>query len=146
MTQDNHQQVQQVPYVAPEIPVRLTPQQPLGGSVTQIDALHMAEIGAMFAARGAEKGAVRALMQEFQGATIQAWLAHLPSFMSKLKDWEKARFLRLIESIRRIPDAPLNQGLLGRLMATPGPIPSYVDRAEVIRLITAAMEESPVVE
>lgn len=131
---------------APE--VRVTPQHPLGGDMNKVDALQMAELGALIGAMGAEKGAMTSLLQSLQAATIQAWITHLPELLSKMREWERARFNRLMQAIQALPEAPIyQQGFLSRLTATvpPPQTNSYVDRAEVLRLVAVAMEESPVI-
>lgn len=116
---------------------------PLGGTTYRADAAQIAELGAQLGALGAEKGAMTALFHELQTVSIESWLKHLPSIVSKMRRWERARFNRLLQLVRGMPEAPIGQGFLNRLTAN-GPVNSYVDRNEVIRLITGLMEEVPV--
>lgn len=118
------------------------PQGPTGAG-TKLDALALAEMGAQIGALTNERGAAAALIESIQIATIQVVLQQLPEILTKVRSWEQARFQRLMTAVRGLPEAPLNQGLLGRMLATQPPINSYVDRAEVIRLIQAAMSENP---
>lgn len=140
---------QRTPDYSENIPVdvRATPQHPLGGNLSKLDAVQMAELGALIGSLGAEKGAMTSLLHSFQAATIQAWITHLPEILGKLREWERARFNRLLQAVRALPEAPIQQSFLSRLTApsTPQQVSSYVERAEVLRLITAAMEETAVI-
>lgn len=139
---------QQDGYTHQGVPVRLTPTTPVGtGALGHLTAAQMAELGAMLGSLGAEKGAVAAILDSLQSVTIQVWIQQLPMLLAKMQAWEKARFQRLLQAVRAMPEAPLmNQGILNRIMGTTQvPINSYVDRNEVMRLITQAMAEAPAV-
>lgn len=126
-----------------DVDVRVTSQAPHGGNMTKVDAIQVAELGALMGALGAERGAMTHLFQEFQSATIQTWMTHMPSLLNRIREWERARFNRLIQAVRAMPEANV-QGLMSRLMANPNTSPrSLVDREQVIQLIVAVMEDTP---
>lgn len=126
--------------------VRLTTPHPLGGNSTQIDGIKMAELGALVGARGAEKGAMTSLLQELQAATLQSWITHLPSILSKFRGWEVARLNRLMQRVRSLPEAAPPPGILSRVAGTAGVPVSLVSREQVLQLIAVLMEEAPVIE
>lgn len=140
------------PYTLPAAPAhplpesRYTSAPPLGGDVNKLDAATMAEMGAMLAEVGAlgERGAATALLHSLQAASIQVWMQHLPTFLLKIKGWNKARMMRLYNAIEHLPEAAPAPGLMSRLTSAPGPTVSLVDRAAVLREITKFLEENPV--
>lgn len=125
--------------------IRYVPTGPLGNDPSSINAAQLAELGAQLGAQGAEKGATIALFQELQSATIQVFLTQMPNLMAKMREWELKRFQRLLEIVRTLPEAPINQGLLARVMGPVQPqLNSYVDRNQVLQAIAALMQETPV--
>lgn len=129
--------------------VRYTTQPPLGGNMSQLGAVDLAELGAQLNAMGAdtEKGAVAGLFQAFQSASIQVWMQQMPGFLNKIREWNKVRLLRLYQAVELLPEAVVpQQGILSRLAGSPTPAQtvSVVDRQSVLREIAKLMEENPV--
>lgn len=128
----------------PDVSVRVTPQHPLGSRSTQVNGAQMAELGAMLAAAGAERGTATALLHLLQANTIQTFLGTLPDLLVKVQEWQQARLNRVMQAIKALPEAPVQQqGFLGRVMAPvqQGPQPSYVSRDQVLQVIAQAMVE-----
>lgn len=132
--------------VLPSPGTRYTTQPPLGGDMSRIGAVELAEFGAQLNAMGAdaEKGAVAAIYQSFQAASIQVWMQHMPGFLSKIREWNRVRLARLYQNIERLPEAAPPQGLLSRIAGAPTQVVSLVDRQSVLREIAKLMEENPV--
>lgn len=127
----------------PDVSVRVTPPHPLG-SRSRVNGAEMAELGAMLAAAGAERGAATALFHLLQDNTIQTFLRTMPDVLTKVQEWQQARLNRVMQAIKALPEAPVQQqGFLGRVMAPvqQGPQPSYVSRDQVLQVIAQAMVE-----
>lgn len=127
----------------PPPPVRFTSQDALGGSASQLDAIQLAEMASRLGARGAEIGAVAAILQSLQAASIQVWMTHLPSFLAKINEWERAKLNRIMTAIQQLPEAAPPPGLFARMSAPVGQVQSVVSRSAVQQIIAQAMAENP---
>lgn len=125
-----------------EVAVRLTPAPPLGGRPA-LNAASLADFGAQAGAQGLERGAVTSLVNRIQTTAAKTTLEMLPEVLRLVKDANDARINKIIQAVRNLPEAPVQQsGLWSRLNGQQPTLVSYVSRNEVLLLLGQALVEN----
>jgi hypothetical protein len=126
----------------PQVNVRYMPPNPLGGR-PGLDAAGLAEFGAVASAAGMERGQVMALVNRIQSTAARSTLETLPELLKLIKNANDARINRIIQAVRNLPEAPVQQqGLWATLNGRNQPLVSYVSRNEVLILLGQALVEN----
>lgn len=122
---------------------RFTPPAPLGIG-PQISGASMAELGAVIASAGAEKGAVTALLHNIQALAVKVSVEALPNVLSDMQSLHKARLMRLMQEVQAVPGVIVNQAQTwgDRIAGRPAVSTEYVSKDLVLRMIAAAMDRS----
>lgn len=127
-----------------QVDVRYAPQATLRGG-SGISAADLAELGAVAGGIGLEVDAVVALVNRVAATSARATLEDLPELLKLVKNANDARINRLIQAVRSLPEAPIQQQpgvwatLSGRGQQQAG---SYVSRNEVLVLLGQALVEN----
>ncbi len=127
-----------------DVAIRTMPEPPLGGRPA-INAISMAEMGALAGAAGLERGQLTSLMRRIQTMAVEVTLGSMNELISAMHNMNTARLNTLAQQVRNLPEAPLRP--VGVMQAVFGvsqtPVVSYVSRAEVLQLIALAMVQNP---
>jgi len=149
MAENYPQQQEMVPVVeVPQVRAQVTPLGQTGVRAGQVNAIDVAQLGAMLGARGMEQAKVAALLQDLQSVTIQVWMQVLPQVLNDLREVNKARLHRVMTAINALPATTLmvqQGGFFNRLTTQQGAGPAYILRDDVIRVLVAALEDAPAV-
>lgn len=124
------------------VEVDLMPPTPVGQVNGGISASVLMQQGAALGASGVEQAAVASFLAEVQAVTVQTYLTVLPTLLKKMMAIQRARLVRVESTIRDLPEVPL-QMRLGGVFGGMTQVPGYVLKADVLRVVGAAMQEVP---
>jgi len=126
-----------------QVDVRYMPRATLKGGGAGVGAADIAELGAVAGAIGLEVDAVVALVNRVSATSARATLEDLPELLKLIKTANDARINRLIQAVRGLPEAPVQQqGLWATLNGRNQQVVSYVSRNEVLVLLGQAIVET----
>lgn len=113
-----------------------------GGMGASLSPASVAELGAVLASAGAEKGAATKFIAAWQNMAIQFVVQGLPSVISDLNEIQKARIMRVMQEMKTLQKVTLSSSTTWKERMN-GVVPAtydYVALNDVLRVLANALD------
>lgn len=112
------------------------------GDRNRINGFEYANLGAQVASLGAEQAYVIKLLQVCETAGMKAFMEALPNILGEMQNLQRSLLNTVMQQVNAIKGVTPAGGFLSRFAAA-GPVPEYITKEEVQRILASAIERLP---